>query len=67
MNICREMTERHQGLSMLVIQAPMGASLEVAQERNGDCLMKMESTGKGPIRVFNCTAQEVQEIVAADQ
>jgi hypothetical protein len=39
---------------MLVISAPKGASLELVEEDRGECLLKMDSNGKGSIKVFSC-------------
>ena len=49
--------------SMIVISAPKGASLEMGEEEHGESVLKMDSTGRGKIKVFNCNSQSgVKEI-----
>jgi hypothetical protein len=49
--------------AMLIVSAPKGTSLEVGQEEKGDCVLKMDSSGKGPIKVYSCKLNEgVKEV-----
>lgn len=49
--------------SMIVVSAPKGTSLEMGKEEHGESVLKMDSTGKGRIRVYNCNAANgVKEI-----
>jgi hypothetical protein len=49
--------------SMIVISAPKGTSLEMGQEEHGESVLKMDATGKGKIRVYNCNASRgVREV-----
>jgi hypothetical protein len=49
--------------SMIVISAPKGTSLEMGQEEHGESVLKMDSTGKGRIRVYNCNeSRGVREV-----
>lgn len=48
---------------MLVVSAPKGTTLEVGQEERGECILKMDAAGKGPIKVFSCKLSEgVKEV-----
>lgn len=40
--------------SMIIISAPKGTSLEAGEDEKGGCMLKMDSTGKGPIKVYTC-------------
>ena len=42
--------------SMVIISAPKGTTLEVGEEEEGDCLLKMDASGKGDIKVYTCKA-----------
>jgi len=39
--------------SLIILSAPKGASLEAMAMEDG-CQLKMDSNGKGPIKVFTC-------------
>ena len=48
---------------MIVISAPKGTSLEMGEEEQGESILKMDSAGKGKIRVYNCNAERgVEEL-----
>lgn len=52
---------------MIIIAAPKGTSLEMGQEEQGESVLKMDSSGKGRIRVYNCNAAKgVKEINLRD-
>ena len=54
--------------SMIIIAAPKGTSLEMGQEEQGESVLKMDSSGKGRIRVYNCSAAKgVKEINLRDE
>lgn len=49
--------------SMIIISAPKGTSLEMGQEEQGESVLKMDATGKGKIRVYNCNGSKgVREV-----
>jgi len=48
--------------SMIVIAAPKGTTLEMGEEEHGEHILKMDSTGKGRIRVYNCNGGGVREV-----
>ena len=54
MNIYRTMNQGDNTKSMIVISAPKGTSLEMGEEEQGQSILKMDSSGKGKIRVYNC-------------
>ncbi len=59
-NIYRTMNGGDNSKSMIVISAPKGTSLEMGEEGEGDqveSILKMDSTGKGPIKVYSCSAE----------
>ena len=57
LNIYKTMTQGETSKSMIVISAPKGTSLEMGVEEHGESILKMDSTGKGNIRVYNCNSQ----------
>jgi len=57
LNIYKTMTQGETSKSMIVISAPKGTSLEMGEEEHGESILKMDSTGKGKIRVYNCNSQ----------
>lgn len=49
--------------SMIIISAPKGTSLEMGQEEHGESVLRMDATGKGRIRVYNCNGSRgVKEV-----
>ena len=55
-NICKAMNNGDPNKSMVIISAPKGTTVEVGEEEEGDCLLKMDATGKGDIKVYTCKA-----------
>lgn len=53
MNICKAMNKADQTKSLIILSAPKGASLEAMTLEDG-CQLKMDSNGKGPIKVYAC-------------
>ena len=53
MNICKAMNKVDQTKSLIILSAPKGASLEAMTLEDG-CQLKMDSNGKGPIKVYAC-------------
>lgn len=47
------MNKTENNKSLVIIAAPKGASLEAMAQEEG-CQLKMDSNGKGPIKVFTC-------------
>mgnify|MGYP000869464703 FL=1 len=62
LNIYKAMNANDPHKSMLVISAPKGTSLEMGEEEHGESLLKMDSSSKGRIRVYNCSASGVREL-----
>lgn len=62
-NIYKSMNRNDTNKSMVVIAAPKGTTLEMGEQDHGEHILKMDSTGKGRIRVYNCNAaQGVREV-----
>lgn len=62
-NIYKTMNGGDSSKSMIVIAAPKGTSLEMGQEEQGESILKMDSSGKGRIRVYTCNSDRgVQEL-----
>ena len=53
MNICKAMNKTDHTKSLVILSAPKGASLEAMTLEEG-CQLKMDSNGKGPIKVYTC-------------
>lgn len=58
LNICDSMCKADPGKGMLVVTAPKGTSLEVGEEDRGECTLRMDSKGRGNIKVYTCKAEE---------
>ena len=62
-NIQKTMNQGDKTKSMIIISAPKGTSLEMGEEEQGESILKMDSVGKGRIRVFNCNSDKgVEEL-----
>lgn len=53
-NICKTINKQDPTKSMIIISAPKGTSLEAGEDDRGNCMLRMDSTDKGPIKVFTC-------------
>lgn len=61
--ICKSMTKSDPTKGILVISAPKGSGLEVAEEEKGECKLKLDATQKGDIKVFSCKLSDgVKEV-----
>ena len=57
-SIYKTMNQADNSKSMIIISAPKGTSLEMGEEEHGESILKMDSNGKGRIRVYNCNAEK---------
>lgn len=65
MTICKNMSRGDTSKAILFVSAPKGTTLEVGQEEKGECMLKMSSSGNGPIKVYSCKPSEgVKEMFA---
>lgn len=63
LNIYKTMNGGDNSKSMIVIAAPKGTSLEMGEEEHGESILKMDSSGKGRIRVYTCNNEHgVEEL-----
>ena len=62
LNIYKTMNGGDNSKSMIVISAPKGTSLEMGEEEHGESILRMDSSNKGPIRVYNCDMNGVEEL-----
>lgn len=68
LNICESMCKTDPSKGMLVVAAPKGTSLEVGEEDHGECVLKMDATGQGAIKIFSCKLSEgVKQVDMAHQ
>jgi NADH:ubiquinone oxidoreductase subunit D len=59
LNICKSMNKNDPNKNMIIISAPRGSALEVGEEEKGECVLRMDATGKDrPIRVYTCKPNE---------
>lgn len=53
------MNKNDPNKAMIIVSAPRGSALEVGEEEKGECVLRMDATGKDrPIRVYTCRPNE---------
>jgi hypothetical protein len=49
------MNKNDPNKAMIIVSAPRGSALEVGEEEKGECVLRMDATGKDrPIKVYTC-------------